>query len=54
MFAKYWVYEIGAQGLEGHYRAFLISSYQPRIPDHISGQNGGETAFHTYPPCRED
>ncbi len=33
------------------YRALLIIPEQPRVADHVSGQNGGETAFHRHPPC---
>ena len=45
--------EIGTQGFEGHYRALLISPDKPRVADHVSGHDGGETALHRYPPCRE-
>ncbi len=44
-----WIEEIGTQDLESGERAFLVCADQPRVADHVSGHDGGESARHWNP-----
>ena len=38
--------EVGAQDLKGRNRPFFVRADQAGVADHVSDQNGGETAIH--------
>ena len=42
--------QIGAQGLEGRYCAFLVRADQTGVADNVGSQYGGETALHSILP----
>jgi hypothetical protein len=45
MFAYGWINQFAEKCPEALVRAFLIRPHQPRIAGHISGEDGGKTAF---------
>ena len=50
MLSDFGVDEVHAQGLEGCNRALLINPDQPRVADHISGQDSCELTLHAWSP----
>ena len=52
MLAECGIDQFGSQGLESRERALLVSPDQPRVADHVGGQDRCKTALHRVLPSR--